>query len=72
MKSPIARLEVRPRFMADLMLSMDRWPKLRQRALPALAAHPDLFSGLLAMHVGAARTADFAADCLALGWRMLY
>lgn len=66
------RLEVRPRFMADLMLSLDRWPKLRQRALPALAAHPDLFSGLLAMHVGAARTADFAADCLALGWRMLY
>ena len=66
------RLGVRPRFMADLMLSVDRWPKLRKRALPALAAHPDLFSGLLAMHVGAARTADFAADCLALGWRMLY
>jgi flavin-dependent dehydrogenase len=71
------RLGVRPRFMADLMLSVDRWPKLRQRALPALAAHPDLFSGLLAMHVGAARTTDFAVDCLALawrilGWRMLY
>ena len=66
------KLGTRPRFMADLMLAMDRWPKLRQRALPALSAHPNLFSGLLAMHVGAARTADFAADCLALGWRMLY
>lgn len=66
------RLGVRPRFMAHLMLSVDRWPRLRKRALPALAAHPDLFSELLAMHVGAARTADFAANCLALGWRMLY
>jgi menaquinone-9 beta-reductase len=66
------RLGIRPRFMADLMLSIDRWPRLRQRALPALAAHPDLFRGLLAMHVGAARTTDFAVNCLALGWRMLY
>jgi flavin-dependent dehydrogenase len=66
------RLAFRPRFMADLMLSMDRWPKLRQRALPAMASHPELFSGLLAMHVGASRPADFAASCLALGWRMLY
>jgi flavin-dependent dehydrogenase len=66
------RLGIRPRLMADLMLSIDRWPRLRQRALPALAAHPDLFRGLLAMHVGAARTTDFAVNCLALGWRMLY
>jgi menaquinone-9 beta-reductase len=65
------RLSVRPRFMADFMLTMDRWPRLRGRALPALAAHPDLFGGLLAMHVGAARRADFAAHCIALGWRML-
>jgi flavin-dependent dehydrogenase len=65
------RIAVRPRFMADFMLTMDRWQWLRKRALPALAAHPDLFSGLLAMHVGAARTSDFAANCVALGWRML-
>jgi flavin-dependent dehydrogenase len=65
------RLAVRPRFMADLMLTMDRWPGLRGRALPALASHPDLFAGLLAMHVGTARTADFAVQCVALGWRML-
>jgi flavin-dependent dehydrogenase len=65
------RLAVRPRFMADFMLTMDRRRGLRERALPALAARPDLFRGLLAMHVGAARPADFAANCLALGWRML-
>lgn len=65
------RLARRPRFIADLMLTMDRRPSLRRRALRALAKHPELFGGLLAMHVGAARRADFAADCLALGWRML-
>jgi flavin-dependent dehydrogenase len=65
------RLAVRPRFMADFMLTMDRWRGLRRRALPALAAHPDLFEGLLAMHVGVARPTDFAVDCVSLGWRML-
>jgi flavin-dependent dehydrogenase len=65
------RLARRPRFMADFMLTMDRREWLRKRALPALASHPELFRGLLAMHVGAARPADFAANCLALGWRML-
>jgi flavin-dependent dehydrogenase len=65
------RLALRPRFMADLMLTMDRRHWLRKRALPALASHPDLFGGLLAMHVGAARKTDFAANCVALGWRIL-
>jgi flavin-dependent dehydrogenase len=65
------RLAARPRFMADFMLTMDRWQWLRKRALPALASHPELFGGLLAMHVGAGRKTDFAADCVALGWRML-
>jgi flavin-dependent dehydrogenase len=65
------RLARRPRFMADFMLTMDHAPWLRQRALPALAAHPELFRGLLAMHVGTARKTDFAADCVSLGWRIL-
>jgi flavin-dependent dehydrogenase len=65
------RLAARPRFMADFMLTIDRWQWLRKRALPALASHPELFGGLLAMHVGAGRKADFAADCAALGWRIL-
>ena len=65
------RLAIRPRFMADFMLTMDRWRWLRQRALPSLAARPELFEGLLAMHVGVARPGDFAVNCLSLGWRML-
>jgi len=65
------RLSMRPRFMADLMLTMDRQPWLRKRVLPALASYPDLFAGLLAMHVGAARKIDFAATCVALGWRII-
>jgi menaquinone-9 beta-reductase len=66
-----AQLSRRPRFMSDFMLTMDRWSGLRKRALPALASHPDLFGGLLAMHVGVARPMQFAANCVALGWRML-
>ena len=65
------RLAARPQFMADFMLAMDRWQWLRKRALPALASYPDLFEGLLAMHTGVARKTDFAANCVALGWRML-
>ena len=65
------RLSVRPRFMAGLMLTIDKRHWLRKRVFPALAAYPDLFGGLLAMHVGAARKIDFAADCVALGWRIL-
>ena len=70
-ESAHCRLSRRPRFMADFMLTMDRWPWLRRRALPSLARHPELFAGLLAMHVGEARATRFAADCVALGWRML-
>jgi len=65
------RLMRRPQFMADFILTMDRSPLVRRRALRAFAAHPELFRGFLAMHVGAARSQDFAADCLTLGWKML-
>jgi len=65
------RLAIRPRFMADFMLTMDRWRWLRKRALPSLAARPELFEGLLAMHVGVGRPAEFAVNCLSLGWSML-
>jgi len=42
----------RPAFMADLMLSMDRWPGVRRRALAVLSAHPQWFQTLVAIHVG--------------------
>jgi flavin-dependent dehydrogenase len=47
------KLARRPRFMANLLLAMDRWPTGRRCVFSALAAYPPLFEGLLAMHVGA-------------------
>jgi flavin-dependent dehydrogenase len=53
------QLARRPAFMAALMLSMDRSAWLRRRALRALSSEPRIFATQLAMHVGAATTADF-------------
>jgi menaquinone-9 beta-reductase len=53
------RLARRPRLMANLLLTMDRWPGLRAVAFPAMAAFPRLFEGLLAIHVGASRRGEF-------------
>lgn len=41
-----------PQRMASLMLLLDRFPRLRARVLPVLAARPHLFRELLAVHVG--------------------
>jgi hypothetical protein len=57
--------------MADLMLMMDGRPRLRTRALGALASDPRLFSRMLAMHVGELSPFDFYSTGLAFGWRML-
>lgn len=65
------RLAMRPQFMADFTLLMDRRRALRKRVFPAMASRPELFARLLAIHVGAARPLDFAPICLSLGWRML-
>jgi flavin-dependent dehydrogenase len=65
------RLGARPRFMADFMLLIGKRRWLRRRAMAVLPSRPELFQGFLAMHVGAARPRDFAADCAELGWRML-
>ena len=61
----------RPRMMASLMLLLGRQRGLRDRTLRALASRPRLFRRLLEMHVGDLSAADFAANGLALGWRML-
>lgn len=61
----------RPAFMADFMLLMDRSRWLRNRALPALAARPDLFANLLAMHAGKLGIAGFMSTSLRLGWKMV-
>lgn len=64
------RLSIRPRFMADFTLLLGRGA-VRRRALPAMAARPEMFRGLLAMHLGAASLGDFAAQCFRLGWGIL-
>ena len=65
------RIGRRPEWMADLMLLLDRRRRLRSRAIRAFAARPNLFAGMLAMHVGEQSAAGFFRNGLALGWRML-
>lgn len=43
----------RPAFMAQLMLTLDRFPRLRPFVLGAFAAKPVIFERLLAVHAGA-------------------
>jgi menaquinone-9 beta-reductase len=61
----------RPAIMADLMLTMDRWPLLRRHALSAMAAHPASFANVLAGHVGALTALQMAGAGISLGWQMM-
>lgn len=65
------RISRRAELMSALMLTLDgrRW--LRRRALRAFASNPSIFASMLAMHVGALSSFDFARTGMALGWRML-
>ena len=65
------RLARRPTLMGRLLLLLDRQPKVRQRAMHALAKHPDLFARLLAVHVGATSPGHLAATGAQLGWRFV-
>jgi flavin-dependent dehydrogenase len=65
------RLMRRPAFMADFMLTMDRWPALERRAMRVLSHRPRIFGRMLAMHVGELPVASFAIAGAALGWGML-
>lgn len=47
------RLARRPAFMAQLMLTLDRFPRLRPPVLRTFRAKPAIFERLLAAHVGA-------------------
>jgi flavin-dependent dehydrogenase len=59
------RLARRPTLMGRMLLLLDRQPKMRHRAMRVLAAHPDLFARLLAVHVGATSPGAL------LGWRLI-
>ncbi len=52
------RLSQGPILMSRMLLSMDRFPKLRRRVLRTLEAQPAVFAKLLAMHVGEPATSN--------------
>lgn len=64
------RLLRRPRFMADFMLLMDRSKFLQRRTMNAFTTRPQLFAGMLAMHVGQLSWTRFAVTAAALGWQV--
>jgi flavin-dependent dehydrogenase len=65
------RIGRRPEFMARLMLLLDRQRGLRRRVFRAMAARPQLFSRMLAHHVGQLSPAEFVTNGIALGWQLL-
>lgn len=65
------QIAFRPSVMGDLMLTMDRWPGIRRRALGAMAKSPATFSRMLAGHVGALQPWQLIHSSLSLGWQML-
>jgi menaquinone-9 beta-reductase len=65
------KLARRPAMMARLMLTLDWKTSLRQRVMRAFDSDPRLFSRMLAMHVGALSSLDFAINGLSLGWHLV-
>ena len=66
---PILRLS---QIMSTVMLSMDRRPRLRDRAMAALARDPHLFGRMLATHLGEKTLSNFLLrDGVRLGWHLL-
>jgi menaquinone-9 beta-reductase len=59
------KIAARPRRMAALMLVLDSNEPLQRKAMAALAAHPQIFSSLLAAHVGYRPLSDV------FSWRLL-
>lgn len=65
------RIGRRPQFMSNLMLLLDGRRRLRRRAIETMAANPDHFERMLAMHVGKFSGPKAVANGLAFGWHML-
>jgi len=65
------RLTRRPTMMGRLLLLLDGRPKLRDRAMRALAAHPDLFARLVAVHIGNTSPRHLASTGALFGWRFV-
>ncbi len=62
-----------PRHMSRLLLSMDRRPGFRARALGALERQNEAFRRMLAIHTGASSAREFGIDqAVRLGWNLLH
>jgi flavin-dependent dehydrogenase len=66
-----AALARKPAMMARLLLALDRRISVRQRVMRAFDTNHQLFTRMVALHVGSLSPVDFAASGLSLGWRML-
>ncbi|MDP9049316.1 MAG: hypothetical protein M3O31_01125, partial [Acidobacteriota bacterium] len=61
-----------PIAMGELMLTLDRWPRLQVRAIRALASTPLIFQDLLHAHMGEKSLASVLLRCgPRFGWSLL-
>jgi hypothetical protein len=65
------KLARRPTSIARLMLLLGSSAALRRRTMAVLAAHPEVFSRLLSVHLGAASPMEIASAGTLLGWRLM-
>jgi flavin-dependent dehydrogenase len=66
------RINRLPNFMTSLVLGLERRPRLRRRAIRALAAEPALFSRLLGIHARTLPPRRLGVDgALRLAWRLV-
>jgi hypothetical protein len=66
------RINRLPNFMTGLVLFLERHPRLRARAVRALAAEPALFSRLLGIHARTMPPRELGLDgALRLAWRLV-
>jgi len=67
-----AEIARKPRAMAALLLTLDRWPVLERRAMAALEAHPRFFQDMLSAHMGVQSLGGVVLRSgPALGWKLL-
>lgn len=60
-----------PNFMTGLVLALERRPRLRARAIRALAAEPALFSRLLGIHARTLPPRRLGLGALRFAWRLV-
>ncbi|HTG34435.1 MAG TPA: NAD(P)/FAD-dependent oxidoreductase [Thermoanaerobaculia bacterium] len=65
------RINRLPNLMTGLVLAMERRPRLRARAIRALAAEPALFSRLLGIHARTLPPRRLGLGALRLAWRLV-